>query len=82
MRTGHTPFLGDIASAVAGLITASRDATSRHEALARLRASVQRRGGLSAFAGTPCSNEGDVARSGASSAQSRRDADKGDERDA
>ena len=36
MRTGHTPFLGDIASAVAGLITASRDATSRHEALARL----------------------------------------------
>lgn len=81
MRTGRTPFLGDIASAVAGLIVGPRDATSRHEALARLRASVQRRGGLSAFAGTPCASEADAAHSGAASAQSRRDADKGDERD-
>ena len=57
MRKGRTFFLGDLASAFVGLVTAPRGTPSRREALARLRATVWRRGGLSAFAGTPCSTE-------------------------
>jgi len=80
MRKGRTSFLGGLASAVAGLVAAPRGAASRQEALARLRASVGRRGGLSAFAGTPCSTEGEKAAPGRAPAGSEHGGDEGDER--
>ncbi len=57
MRKGRTLFLGGLVSAVVGLVAAPRSGESRREAFARLRASVERRGGPAAFAGTPCSGE-------------------------
>jgi hypothetical protein len=68
MRTGRTLFLSGLVSAVAGLIAAPRGAASLQEALMRLRASVQRRGGLSAFAGTPCSADDEQSSRGSARA--------------
>lgn len=57
MRKGRTLFFGGLTGAVIGLVMAPRTGESRREALVRLQATVRRRGGLSAFAGTPCSGE-------------------------
>jgi len=56
MSQGRTRSLGGLADALAAL-AAPRDGASRREALARLRGSLRRRGGVSAFAGTPCSDD-------------------------
>lgn len=57
MRKSRTFFLGGLVSAVVGLVAAPRAGESRREAVARLRAGLQRRGGLAAFTGTPCAEE-------------------------
>ncbi len=66
MRKGRTFFLGGLVSAVVGLVAAPRAGESRREAVVRLRASLQRRGGLTAFTGTPCAGERQAATRGPS----------------
>jgi hypothetical protein len=68
MRKGRTLFLGGLVSAVVGLVAAPRAGESRREAMARLRAGLQRRGGVAAFGGTPCSTESPTDTAGPSPA--------------
>jgi len=68
MRKGRTLFLGGLVSAVAGLVAAPRAGESRRAAIDRLRGSLRRRGGLSAFAGAPCAEEDRTATGGSSPA--------------
>jgi len=70
MRKGRTLFVGSLVSAVVDLVAAPRAGESRREAVVRLRASLQRRGGLTAFAGTPCAGEQQTATQGPSPATS------------
>lgn len=56
MGQGRTRSLGSLVDAVAALV-APRDGESRREALTRLGAGLRRRGGVSAFAGTPCAHD-------------------------
>ena len=57
MRKGRTMMLGGMLSALAGVLVAPRAGESRRAALTRLQGWVRRRGGVGAFAGTPCSRE-------------------------
>ena len=65
MRKGRTLSLGGLAERRRRSVAAPRDGESRREALTRLRGSLQRRGGLSAFAGTPCAGRAQTATAGA-----------------
>ncbi len=57
MRKGRTAVIGGVLSALASTIVAPRGGESRRAALTRLKGWVRRRGGVDAFAGTPCSRE-------------------------
>jgi hypothetical protein len=50
-------MVGGVLSALAGVFTAPRAGESRRAALTRLESWLRRRGGVDAFAGTPCSVE-------------------------
>ena len=57
MGKGRTLFAATVVAAVTELVATARSRELRRAAFERVRAGVSRRGGITAFADTPCSRE-------------------------